>query len=226
LCLLSSTAETGGKIRDLKGVDIIMKLLPSQFPEKRGEATPHETLTLYNKNLRLTLRTLRHLTEPDMSYLHYPRLDTAANLRRVFDTLQVWMADETSKGLTLQVLYNMSRVPDETGDPTQQDTPTLLDPNSDIHPNWNSMRNDRTGYTGTSPSLPLQTGNGIPQDRTDHPEPTTPTLATPHGPGARNGNPSSPFNTRILPRRDDAGEPRTKVVPLLFGHTLRLILLN
>jgi len=68
----------------------------------------------------------------------------------VFDTLQVWMADETSKGLTLQVLHNMSRVPDETRDPTQQDTPTLLDLNSDIHPNWNSMRNDQTRYTGTS----------------------------------------------------------------------------
>jgi len=45
LCLLSSSAETGGKIRDLKGVDIIMKLLPRQFKEKRGETTPHESLT-------------------------------------------------------------------------------------------------------------------------------------------------------------------------------------
>ena len=53
------------------------------------------------------------------------------------------MGNETSKGLTLQNLHNMSRVPDEAGDPTQQDTPTLLDPNSDIHPNWNSLRNDR-----------------------------------------------------------------------------------
>ena len=155
LCLLSSTAETGGKIRNLKGVDIIMKLLPRQFPEKRGETTPRETLTLFNKNLRLTLRTLRHLTGPDLNYLHYPRLDTEVNLRRVFDTLQVWMGDETSKSLTLQVLHNMIRVPDEAGDPTQQDTPTLLDPNSDIHPNWNSIRNDRTGYNGTSALVPL-----------------------------------------------------------------------
>jgi len=118
LCLLSSTAETAGKIRDLTGGDIIMKLLPQQFPEKRGEATPQETLTLYNKNLRLTLRTLRHFTGPDLNLLHCPRLDTEANLRRVFDTLQVWMGDETSKGLTLQVLHNMSRGPDEAGDLT------------------------------------------------------------------------------------------------------------
>jgi len=59
------------------------------------------------------------------------------------------MGDETSKGLTLQVLYNISRVSDETGDPTQQDTPTLLDPATDIDPNWNRMRNDLTGHTGT-----------------------------------------------------------------------------
>jgi len=51
LCLLSSTAETGGKIRDLEGADIILKLLPRQFPEKRGEATPQKSLTLYNNKL-------------------------------------------------------------------------------------------------------------------------------------------------------------------------------
>ena len=122
LCLLSSTAETGGRIQDLEGVDIIMKSLPQQFQDKRQEATPQETSNLYNKNLRLTLRTLRHLTGPDLNLLHCPRLDTEANLRRVFDTLQVWMGDETSKGLTFQVLHNMSRVPDEEGDLTQQDT--------------------------------------------------------------------------------------------------------
>jgi len=60
------------------------------------------------------------------------------------------MGDEMSKGLTLQVLYNISRVSNETGDPTQQDTPTLLDPGIDIDPNWNRMRNDPTGHTGTS----------------------------------------------------------------------------
>jgi len=102
LCLLSSTTETGGKIRDLEGTDVILKLLPRQFPEKRGETTPQKSLTLYNHNLGLILRTLRHLTEPNLNYLYYPRLDTGANLRRVFDTLQAWMGDETSKGLTLQ----------------------------------------------------------------------------------------------------------------------------
>jgi len=39
LCLLSSTEETGGKIRGLGG-EKIMKLLPRQFPDKRGEAIP------------------------------------------------------------------------------------------------------------------------------------------------------------------------------------------
>jgi len=43
LCLLSSTAETGGRIRHLAGVGIIMKLLPQQFQDKRGEATPHRS---------------------------------------------------------------------------------------------------------------------------------------------------------------------------------------
>ena len=94
------------------------------------------------------------------------------------------MGDETSKGLTFQVLHNLSRVPDEVGEPTQQDFPTLLDPNSDIHPVWNSKRNDRTGNTGTSLALL----HAIPQDRTDHPESTTSTLATPHNPDAGNGN--------------------------------------
>jgi len=119
LCLLSSSTETGGRIRDLAGVDIIMKLLPHQFQDKRGEATPQETVNLYNKNLHLTLRTLRILTGPNLNLPHCPRLDTEANLRRVFDTLQVWMGDETSKGLTLQVLHNLSRAPDEEGEPTQ-----------------------------------------------------------------------------------------------------------
>jgi len=149
LCLLSSTAETGGKIRDLEGAEIILKLLPRQFPEMRGEATPQKSLTLYNNKIRLTPRTLRHLTEPDLNYLYCPRLDTGANLRRVFDTLQAWMGDETSKGLTLQVLYNISRASDETGDPAQQDTSSLLDPGTDIDPNWNRMRDDLTGHTGT-----------------------------------------------------------------------------
>ena len=78
LCLLSSTAEIGGRIRDLAGVDIIMKLLPHQFQDKRRETTPQETANLYNKNLRLTLRTLRNLTGPNLNLPHCPRLDTEA----------------------------------------------------------------------------------------------------------------------------------------------------
>ena len=59
------------------------------------------------------------------------------------------MGDETSKGLTLQVLYNMSSASDETGNQAQQDTSSLLDSETDIDPNWNRMREDLTGHTGT-----------------------------------------------------------------------------
>jgi len=124
LCLLSSSTETGDRIRDLAGVDTIMELLPLQFQDKRGDATSQDTINLHNKNLRFTLRTLRNLTGPNRNHPHCPRLDTGANLLRVFDTLQVWMGDETSKGLTLQVLLNLSGVPNEKGDPTHQDRPT------------------------------------------------------------------------------------------------------
>ena len=106
LCLLSSSTETCGRIRDLAGVNTIMELLPHQFQDKRGDVTPHDTVNLHNKNLRLTLRTLRNLTGPNLNLPHCPRLDTEANLRRVFDTMQVWMGDETSKGLKLQVFHN------------------------------------------------------------------------------------------------------------------------
>jgi len=54
------------------------------------------------------------------------------------------MGDDTSKGLTLQVLYNMRSESDETG----QDTSPLLDSETDIEPNWNRMREDLTGHTG------------------------------------------------------------------------------
>jgi len=76
LCLLSSSEETSGRIRDLGGVNKIMKLLPRQFPEKRGEAIPLYTRSLHNSNLRFTLRTLRHLTEPDHDDPHDFRIDT------------------------------------------------------------------------------------------------------------------------------------------------------
>jgi len=116
LCLLSSTEETSGKIRGLGGAEKIMKLLPRQFPDKRGEAIPQSTCTLNNDNLRFTLRTLRHLTEPDFNDPYYRRIGTGDNLRRVLYTLQAWGGDETSKGLTLQILYNLMRESDRTGD--------------------------------------------------------------------------------------------------------------
>jgi len=134
LCLLSSSTETGGRIRNLAGADTIMELLPHQFQDKRGDATPQDTINLHNKNLRFTLRTLRNLTRPNLNLLHCPRLDTGPNLLRVFDTLQVWMGDETSKGLTLQVLLNLSRIPEEEGEPIQQDLPTPQASNSDMYP--------------------------------------------------------------------------------------------
>ena len=120
-------------------------LLPLQFQDKRGDATPQDTINLHNKNLRFTLRTLRNLTGPNGNHPHCPRLDTGANLLRVFDTLQVWMGDEISKGLTLQVLLNLSGVSNKKGYPTQQDPTTT---NSDTYPIRKGERSDQTGTTG------------------------------------------------------------------------------
>ena len=104
-----------GKIRRLGGVEKIINLLPRQFSEKRREDTPQSTWTLNNNNLRSTLRTLRHdIKNP------YPRIGTEANLRMVLGTLRVWGGDETSKGLTLQVLYNLMREADKMHDTPQQ----------------------------------------------------------------------------------------------------------
>ena len=110
--------STGDMIRDLEGVDTIMALLPLQFPDKRRDVTDIDTIHLHNKNLRFTLRTLRNLTGPNGNYPHGSRSDIGANLLRVLDTLQAWMGDETSKGLTLQVLLNLSGISNETRDPT------------------------------------------------------------------------------------------------------------
>jgi len=130
----------------LGGAGKIMKLLPRQFPDKSGEAIPQSTCTLINNNLRFTLRTLRHLTEPDYSDPHYPRIDTRANLRRVLDTLQAWGGDETSKGLTLQVLYNLMREPDRTGDTARLNNSSYLDAEKDADPYWNRSGEDPEGY--------------------------------------------------------------------------------
>jgi len=113
LCLLSSTDEIGGKIRGLGGVGKIIKLLPRQFSETRREDSPQSTWTLNNNILRSTLRTLRYLTEPDINNPYYPRIGTEANLRMVLGTLRAWGGDETSQGVTLQVLYNLMREADK-----------------------------------------------------------------------------------------------------------------
>ena len=118
-----------------------MKLLPRQFPEKKWEATPQNTCTPLNNNLRFTLRTLRHLTEPDFND-PYSRIGTAANLRRVLDTLQTWMGDETSKGLTFQVLYNLIKDSDRMGDPAQQGTSSHPGAETDLDPNRNRLKED------------------------------------------------------------------------------------
>jgi len=126
-----------------------MGLLPHQFRDIRGEATPQDTINLHNKNLRFTLRTLRNLTGPNLNLLQCPWLDIGANLLSVFDTLQVWMGDETSKGLTLQVLLNLSRIPEREDEPIQQD----LDPNSDMYPTGKGGRNDWTRKSGNPLAL-------------------------------------------------------------------------
>jgi hypothetical protein len=122
-----------------------MNLLPKQFPEKRGEAIPLYTRSLHNSNLRFTLRTLRYLTEPDHDDPHDSRIDIGTNLRRVFDTLQAWMGDETSQGLTLQVLYNLIGGSGRTGDPARQDTSPHPDVETDIDPTWIGVREDLEG---------------------------------------------------------------------------------
>jgi len=98
----------------------IIKVLPKQFPDKKGEEASYSTWTQSSNNLCLTLRTLRHLTEPDINNPHYPRIGTGANLKGVLATLRAWGGDDTSKGLTLQVLYNLMREVDEMHDTPQR----------------------------------------------------------------------------------------------------------
>ena len=111
---------------------------------------PQSTCTLNNNNLRFTLRTLRHLTEPDFNDPYYPRIGTGDNLRRVLDTLQAWGGDETSKGLTLEVLYNLMRESDRTGDTARQNTSSHLDVEIDTDPYRNRSREDPEGYRTTT----------------------------------------------------------------------------
>jgi len=55
------------------------------------------------------------------------------------------MGDETSQGLTLQVLYNLIRESDRTGDPARQDTLPHPDAETNTDPNQNGVREDLEG---------------------------------------------------------------------------------
>ena len=83
LCLLCSEEKTSRMIREDEGIDEIIDYLPKQFPEKRGEANPLHTSTLHNSNLRFTLHTLRHLTDPDDDDRHESRTNRCTNLKKV-----------------------------------------------------------------------------------------------------------------------------------------------
>ena len=65
---------------------------------------------------------------------------------RVLDTLQAWGGDETSKSLTFQVLYNLMREPDRTGDTARRNTSSHLDVVIDTDPYRNRSREDPEGY--------------------------------------------------------------------------------
>jgi len=119
LGLLSSTDEYGRKISGLGGVEKIITILPRPFPKKKGDHALYSSWTQINVNLRLTLRTLRLLTEPDIN-LHHPRTGIGANLKGVLGTLQAWGRNDTTQGLTLQVLHNLMREADEAHDTAQQ----------------------------------------------------------------------------------------------------------
>jgi len=140
LCLLCSVEETSRMIREDKGMEEIIDYLPIQFPGKRGEVNPSHTFTVYNKNLRFTLRTLRHLTE---LYDEHPHTSRRSNLEKVLDTLHSWMSDETSQGLTLEVLYNLIKETDTTGKWIQQHSPPDPDTVIDLEPP-EEVQDDRT----------------------------------------------------------------------------------
>jgi len=99
LYLLSSTGEVGGKIRGLGGVDTIMSLLPRQFPVEVGEEVPQRTWTQTNNHLRFTLRTLRHLTEPEINKPYYSRIRTGVSLRAVLGALAEWEGMKQQRAL-------------------------------------------------------------------------------------------------------------------------------
>ena len=143
LCLLCSEEKTSRMIWENTGIDEIIDYLPIQFPGNRGEANPSHTFTLYNKNLLFMLLTLRHLTELYDDYLHVSRTNRRSNLEKVLDTLHSWMSDETSQGLTLQVLHNLIRERDIMSKPIQQHSSTDPDTGTDVE-TPEEVKNDRT----------------------------------------------------------------------------------
>jgi hypothetical protein len=143
LCLLCSEEKTSRMIREDKGIDEIIDYLPIQFPGKRGEVNPSHTFSWYNKHLRFTLRTLWHLTELYDDYLHVSRTNRSSNLEKVLDTLHSWISDQTSQGLTLQVLCNMIRETDTMSKLFQQHSSTNPDTRTDLE-TPEEMEEDRT----------------------------------------------------------------------------------
>ena len=89
------------------------------------------------------LLTLRHLTELYDDYLHVSRTNRRSNLEKVLDTLHSWMSDETSQGLTLQVLHNLIRERDIMSKPIQQHSSTDPDTGTDVE-TPEEVKNDRT----------------------------------------------------------------------------------
>jgi len=87
LYMLSSVEGICGKMRGLRGEETILNLLSRQFQEEDGRKISQTTQTQTNNHLRFTLRTLRHLTEPEVSKAYYSRISTGINLRAVLETL-------------------------------------------------------------------------------------------------------------------------------------------
>jgi len=110
------------------GVETIISLLPRQCREEAGREISQTTRTQTNNHLRFTLRTFRHLTEPEIKQPYYSRISTGANLRAVLGTL----TGQTTKGLALQVFYKLMRESHETS--TQVPSPRYDERGStDLH---------------------------------------------------------------------------------------------
>jgi len=114
LYLLSAAVEYCGKIRGLGRAEKRMSLLPRQFPKEVGGKISEKTRAQTNNHYRFNLRTLRHLTEPEINKSYNPRTSTGTNLRAILVALNGWGGDETTKGLAFQVIHNMMQELDDT----------------------------------------------------------------------------------------------------------------